>query len=206
MHDSPSNADSEVLPDGVSSDGLALQVSGIVPPPNELHVRGVPGGYRELLLIAVPLIISSGTQSLMHVIDRVFLMWCSRDAVAAALPGGMLFWSLLSLPWGIVSYTNAMVAQYDGAKQPSRACQCVWQAVYLAVISGCCLANVGFFSEGIFRIVGHEPGVERLETEFFSWLCMGARARPAVGGFVDIFQWSWTDGPGPGRQCPPACW
>ena len=111
---------------------------------------------------------------MMHVIDRIFLTWYSVEAVAAALPAGILFWSFLSLPSGIVSYTNAMVAQYDGAKQPHRAASCVWQSVYVALISGGCLINAAFISGWLFRFVGHEPGVEHLEVEYFWWLCIGA--------------------------------
>jgi len=45
-----------------------------------------PGGYAELLVIALPMMMSSGTQSIMHVIDRIFVTWLSPDALAAALP------------------------------------------------------------------------------------------------------------------------
>ncbi len=140
----------------------------------EFRVKGVPGGYRELLIIAVPMILSSGTQSLMHVIDRIYLTWYSEAAVAAALPAGILFWSCLSLPFGVVSYANAFVAQYDGAKQPGRAASCVWQAAYFAVVCGIVLMIPAYWSEWVFRGIGHDPAVQTLEIEYFSWLCMGA--------------------------------
>ena len=57
---------------------------------------------------------------MMHVVDRVYLTWYSKESVAAALPAGILFWSCLSLPFGVVSYLNAFVAQYEGAKRPDR--------------------------------------------------------------------------------------
>lgn len=141
---------------------------------NELHVKGAPGSYRELLAIAVPMILSSGTQSLMHVIDRIFLTWYSESAVAAALPAGILFWSCLSLPFGIVSYANAFVAQYDGARQPTRAASCVWQAAYFAIVCGIILMIPAFWSEWLFRGIGHQTAVQALEVEYFSWICLGA--------------------------------
>ncbi len=136
--------------------------------------KGEPGGYRELLAIAVPMILSSGTQSMMHVIDRVFLTWHSEAAVAAALPSGILFWSCLSLPFGIVSYSNAFVAQYDGARQPERASRSVWQAVYFAIACGILLAIPAFWSAQLFRVIDHLPDVQKLEVEYFSWICLGA--------------------------------
>ena len=139
-----------------------------------LHLKAVPGGYRELLAIAIPMVVSSGMQSLMHVIDRIFLTWHSEDAVAASLPGGILFWCCLSFPFGIVSYANAMVAQYDGAKQPARASSCAWQASYLAIGFGLLITLPAFWSEWLFSLIGHEPKVQKLEAEYFSWICVGA--------------------------------
>ena len=136
--------------------------------------RGEPGGYRELFAIALPMILSAGTQSLMHVIDRVYLTWHSNEAVAATLPAGILFWSLLSLPFGVVSYGNAFVAQYDGAKQPGRAASCVWQTAYFAVACGIALAIPAFWSASLFQFIGHKDAVQKLEVEYFSWICLGA--------------------------------
>ncbi|HEB11804.1 MAG TPA: hypothetical protein ENI06_11395 [Spirochaetales bacterium] len=43
-----------------------------------------PGGYREVLFMAVPLILSTGAWSALHFVDRMFLTWCSPEAIAAA--------------------------------------------------------------------------------------------------------------------------
>jgi len=74
-----------------------------------------PCGIRELLLLALPLIASTASWSMTSFVDRVFLFWYSQDAMAAALPAGMLFFTLLCFPIGLASYLNTFVAQYDGA-------------------------------------------------------------------------------------------
>ena len=132
------------------------------------------GGYRELLAIAIPMVLSSSTQSMMHVVDRVFMTWYSKEAVAAALPAGILFWSCLSLPFGVISYANAFIAQYDGAKQPARVAASVWQAAYFAIACGLLLIPLAFVAGPIFDVVGHEAGVRKLEAEYFSCLSLGA--------------------------------
>ena len=101
---------------------------------------------RELLRVAVPLIISSGSQSLMHVIDRIFLTWHSVDAVAASLPSGMLYWAVLSFPFGTAVYTNTFVAQYTGSGQPDRVTASLWQGVRFALIAGLLLSCCGPFA------------------------------------------------------------
>lgn len=45
---------------------------------------------RRLLRLAVPLIISTGSYSVMQFFDRMFLAWYSADAVRAAMPAGFL--------------------------------------------------------------------------------------------------------------------
>ena len=48
-----------------------------------------PGGYRELLRVAVPLVIATGAHSVQFFVDRLFLSWHSQEAIAAASPAGM---------------------------------------------------------------------------------------------------------------------
>ncbi|MEQ9068076.1 MAG: hypothetical protein RLO18_15185, partial [Gimesia chilikensis] len=76
-----------------------------------------PGSLRELTNVAVPLVLSCGSLSIMHVVDRIFLTWWSTDAVAAALPAGMIQWTIMSIAMGKAMYVNTFVAQYEGANQ-----------------------------------------------------------------------------------------
>lgn len=174
MSDSTSRSSVDAGPGTTTQDSASYGDQVTSGETNELHVKGAPGSYQELLAIAVPMILSSGTQSMMHVIDRIYLTWYSEAAVAAALPAGILFWSCLSLPFGIVSYANAFVAQYDGARQPERAASCVWQATYFAFVCGIILMIPALWSEWLFRGIGHQESVQKLEAEYFSWICMGA--------------------------------
>ena len=55
------------------------------------------GSLRELVQVALPLVISSGSVTLMYVVDRIFLTWLSHEALAAAIPASMVQWTLLSV-------------------------------------------------------------------------------------------------------------
>ena len=131
------------------------------------------GGFAELLVVALPMVLSSSTQSLMHVVDRVFLTWDAKESVAAALPAGILFWSCLSLPMGVVSYLNAFVAQYEGANRPDRVSASVWQGIYFSLACGVLLMIPALWADDLFRFVGHTPDVWPLEATYFRWLCLG---------------------------------
>jgi MATE family multidrug resistance protein len=132
------------------------------------------GGLRELLAVAVPLIISSGSLALMHVVDRVMLTWLSVDAMAASLPGGMLHWTLLSFPFGIAVYTNTFVAQYDGAGRRDRVAASIWQGLLMATLAGILLAVTVPWTQLLVLLFDHAPEVQQLETEYFSILAFGS--------------------------------
>jgi MATE family multidrug resistance protein len=128
---------------------------------------------RELLRVAVPLIVSSGSQSLMHVTDRIFLTHSSVDAVAASLPAGVLFWAMLSLPLGTAVYTNTFVAQYTGAGKPERVAAALWQGVRFAIVCGLLLACCGPFASQLLSWTGHTGRVAEMEVQYFSICCYG---------------------------------
>ncbi|MFO1094248.1 MAG: MATE family efflux transporter [Planctomycetaceae bacterium] len=131
------------------------------------------GTLRELLRVAVPLIVSSGSQSLMHVTDRIFLTRSSVDAVAASLPAGVLFWAILSLPFGTAVYTNTFVAQYTGAGKPERVAAALWQGVRFAILCGLLLACCGPFASQLLSWTGHSGRVAQIEVQYFSICCYG---------------------------------
>lgn len=73
---------------------------------------------RELLTIAIPLAISAGSVTMMHIANRLFLTWHSQDALAAVLPASMWNWTLLSIFIGTAQYVNTFVSQYKGPNVP----------------------------------------------------------------------------------------
>lgn len=141
-------------------------------PPHRL--AHAPGSFAELWAIALPLMLSAATQSIMHIIDRVFLTWHSEAELAAALPAGILYWSCLSLPFGIASYVNTFVAQYDGAEKPDRVAAAIWQGAYFAIFTGVFLTVAAPWSDRIFGWIGHDAPVAANEAIYFRWLCLGA--------------------------------
>lgn len=138
----------------------------------DLLVR--PGSLRELANIAVPLVLSCGSLSIMHVVDRIFLTWWSTDAVAAALPAGMIQWTAMSIAMGKATYVNTFVAQYEGAGQKQRVSESVWQGLYMALIWGGILLLGIPLSSTIFYWIGHVEAVQKLEVDYFSIICLSS--------------------------------
>ena len=144
------------------------------------------GGYREVLVIAIPLILSTGAWSVQHFVDRMFLAWYSPEAIAAAMPAGILNFLIMSFFIGTATYVSTFVAQYFGARRYHRIGPALWQGVYISVLGGVALICLIPFARPIFSLVGHDPLVQRYEVEYFQILCLGGGpviASSAISGF-----------------------
>jgi MATE family multidrug resistance protein len=145
------------------------------------------GGYRELLGIAFPLILSTGSWSLQHFVDRVFLAWHSPEAVAASTPAGILNYTLMSVFIGTAGYVSTFVAQYYGAGRHDRIGPCVWQGLHLSVFGALAMAVWIPLADPVFRLIGHAPGLQRQETVYFALLCLGAFPAIACSALAGFF-------------------
>jgi MATE family multidrug resistance protein len=129
---------------------------------------------RELVTVALPLMLSSGTQSLMNATDRVMLAGCSEDALAAVTPASMLYWSVVCVPMGVVLYANTFISQYDGAGRQDRMLSAFWQSCWLAIATGLLLLGLLPLTRPFLAIAGHSPAVAEFEAQYFNTLCAGS--------------------------------
>ena len=137
------------------------------------HRWRAAGGYREFLIIAFPLILSTATWSIQHFIDRVFLTWYSTEALAAALPAAMTQFIFVSFFLGIATYINTFVAQYIGAKRPHNVGPAIWQGVYVAFISVFFGLGLATMASPLFNLIGHETAIRNEEITYFRILSYG---------------------------------
>jgi len=146
-----------------------------------------PGGYREVLVIAIPLILSTATWSIQHFVDRMFLTWYSPEAIAAAMPAGMLNFSMVSIFMGTAGYVTTFVAQYYGARRFHRIGPALWQGVYISLFGGLLILCAIPFAEPVFSLVGHSPLVQQNEVAYFEILCLGGGAYAASYALSGFF-------------------
>jgi MATE family multidrug resistance protein len=130
-------------------------------------------GYREVLVVAIPLILSTASWSVQHFVDRMFLAWYSPETIAAAMPAGMLNFTLVAIFMGTAGYVSTFVAQYYGAKRFQRIGPALWQGVYMSLIGGVLIMFAIPFAGPVFRLVGHSPQIQQHEVAYFRILCLG---------------------------------
>jgi MATE family multidrug resistance protein len=152
------------------------------------------GGYRQVLAIAVPLILSTASWSVQHFVDRMFLTWYSPEAIAAAMPAGMVYFSVVSVFMGTAGYASTFVAQYYGAGQYQRIGPALWQGVWISLLAGVVLLGLIPFAESIFQFVGHDKAVQASEIDYFRIICLGGGpyiAAYALSGFYSGLGKTW---------------
>lgn len=133
-----------------------------------------PCGGRDLLRLALPLVLSSLSWTLLTFIDRIFLMWWSHDAMAASFPAGLLWWALLCCPLGICMYAGTFVSQYYGADQLRRIGAVVWQGAWIGLLASPLVMAPALLADTIFGWTGHAPLVQAEEATYFRILTLGS--------------------------------
>ncbi len=133
-----------------------------------------PSGGREVMQVALPMVISSLSWTVMTFVDRVFLKWVSGASMTAAFSASMIWFVFLCLPLGICAYANTFVSQYFGDRQFKQIGLSVWQAVWVALALTPCILAASPFAAAIFQFAGHPSEIRAEEVRYFQSLNWGA--------------------------------
>ena len=129
---------------------------------------------RELLKLAYPMVVSQGAFAVMIFTDRYFMSLISPTHMAASLGGGVASFFCMSLFIGVLSYGNALVAQYFGAGEVHKCPRVVTQGLLLCLAFIPALLAIGYLVGALFGWIGHEPTQVVLEREYFYILLWGS--------------------------------
>ena len=129
---------------------------------------------RELLRLSLPMVVSQGAFAAMIFTDRWFMSQIDATHIAASLGGGVAAYFSFSLFMGVITYANALVAQYYGAGEHGKCPRVVTQGIFIAV---CCIPMLAlgtYFVGGLFGKMGHDPAQVELERVYFFILMGGS--------------------------------
>ena len=117
--------------------------------------------------------ISAGFVSLTLFTDRTLLYWQSEAAASAAMGAGVLYWSIICLPLGMLGYISTFVSQYRGAKRESRIGSAYKHAMLMARMIVPVFILVIALAPMIFTLAGHRSDLVRLEATYLRVLMLG---------------------------------
>lgn len=140
------------------------------------------GSMRELIKIALPLMLSSLSITFMIFVDRLLLAHYSTQSLNAATSAMTLGWTFL-FGWSVLaSIAEVFVAQYNGAGQTQKLGEPVWQMIWLGI--GSTLFFLPFAVWGSAYIYGE--GYE-LEHSYLSWMLIFGPTFPIYGALCGFF-------------------
>ncbi len=159
------------------------------PPPHR------PGGSRELLALAAPLVISQSFMTVQVFVDTLLLARHDPREMAASFPAVMWFWLLFGFLQVTAGYTSTFVAQYTGAGRPRRVGPAVWQGIHFALLAGLLMLGLVPAAPLLIAVGGHSPALQGLEATYLR--CLAFAAMPmlvmgAVNGFFSGRGQTWT--------------
>lgn len=141
---------------------------------------------KELLSIALPMVISQVSDTVMLFADRWMLSRLGELHLAAAMSGGLSQFTLTSFFVGTVGYVNALTAQYFGARRKDLCAPVVYQGIYLALAAYPLLLFGAPLMKQVFFLLGHREDQVALEYLYFRVLMYGSvfpLLRAALTGF-----------------------
>ncbi len=154
-----------------------------------------PGGSRELLTLALPLVVSQSFMTVQIFLDTILLSWHDTRELAASFAAVMWFWLPFAMLQVTAGYASTFVAQYTGAGRPKRVGPAVWQGVYFAIFAGLLFLLMVPAAPFLISLGGHTPGLQVLEVTYLR--CLSFAALPmlvmaAVNGFFSGRGQTWT--------------
>jgi MATE family multidrug resistance protein len=164
-------------------------------PETPARAPAAPGGSRELLTLALPLVVSQSFMTVQVFLDTILLAWHDPREMAASFPAVMWYW----LPFGLLQvtagYVSTFVAQYTGAGRPGRVGPAVWQGIHFAVIAGLLFLLMVPSAPTLIAMGGHTSALQALEVVYLR--CLAFAALPmlimaAVNGFFSGRGQTWT--------------
>ena len=93
------------------------------------------GGVKDVLVVALPMLLSMSFDTIMTFADRLFLSRIGSEYMNAALSGGITQMMILTFFTGTISYATALVAQNLGAERVENCAKVLTQAGIIACVS-----------------------------------------------------------------------
>jgi multidrug resistance protein, MATE family len=141
---------------------------------------------KDLFTVALPMVVSQGSDTVMLFFDRLFLSRLGKMELAASMSGGLTHYALASFFIGLVGYVNAIVAQYYGADRREMCAKATSQSIYLSLLAYPIMLLLVPLMKYFFPAMGHSAEQVVLEYSYFRLLMFGSIfivLRMSIGGF-----------------------
>lgn len=142
------------------------------------------GGIREMLNIALPMILSTSCDAIMIFSTRLFLSRLGPEYMNAAIGGGVMNQVLVFFFTGLIGYSTALTAQYYGSGRNSLSTVTAFQAIIISVLAYPVILMFVPVAERLFFFIGTPVKQIGYQVKYFEIICYGtlpSMIRQALG-------------------------
>ena len=149
-------------------------------PPGPLTV--LLRGMREVVLLAVPIIISMASMTAMMFVDKLMVAkhaeWrnLGNAPFAAVDQAWILLAVLMAVPHGVLALISTLASQSIGAGRSREASHYAWQGVWFSLLVGLLACVLWPIAGHWFAVTGHPVDVQPYERIYFNWRLLGIPA------------------------------
>jgi MATE family multidrug resistance protein len=157
-----------------------------LPQSSSLQAASGRSELRNVIAMAVPVVITTSARAMMDVADYVMVSMlpgrAATEAQAAILPAQVLMWSFLVLGMGIGAMISTFAAQCLGRGEHRESSAYAWQSLYLGVVFGVLGSLLIPLAPVLVGWVGHEPSVQAAEIAYLQVAALTAGPTIASNG------------------------
>jgi len=137
------------------------------------HLEG-PGGIREMLIVALPMVVSSACETVMIFTNRLFLSRQGSEPMSAAMGGGLTSFMMTTFFLGLTGYCTALTAQYLGAGRKERCAITITQGLIISLLAYPLILLCRPLAILLFESLHLSPGQLALQKIYFNILVYGS--------------------------------
>jgi MATE family multidrug resistance protein len=148
--------------------------------------RYPPGSYRQVLVLAYPVILTMISQTVMWLVDTIMVGRLGTAQLGAVGLAGNLIWTAFAFFNGLMASANTFIAQDYGAKRYRDIGKIVWHYLYIAVASYLVLLAFVPVSGSVLRLIRPSAEVEEYASVYIRirlYSGIGVFTSFAVAGF-----------------------
>ncbi len=133
-----------------------------------------PGGINELLILALPMIVSTAADGVMTFTDRLFMARVGSEQMNAVMGGGVGMQVLTFFFIGLLGYSTALVAQYFGAGEKKNASRAAFQAILISFLAWPVILLLKPLGISFFQFLKVPESQFAYQVKYFNLLAWGA--------------------------------
>lgn len=165
-----------------------LDSRSVAAPPLDLHTAA-RGGLREVVVLALPVVATQISVTLMGVVDSVMVGRLGATALGAVGFGGVWTWTLVCFWMGLATVVQTFVSQAHGAGADRECGRWTWQGLSVLVPMGLAAGlALHLGADAVVRLLGPGASLEPLAASYMSMRAFGVAGTVTMMVLASFFR------------------